>query len=143
MSSNLLFKMLLGGTCEAWFGGLKGQDDGSSADAKRRNPFSADSFASACCSFQHGHFRKLYGDLTRLDARLNICSASALAKRVSRLFSSSVNDAKDPLSSPRLNLVLQQQVCLTFYVLLILKVVKSTKFKRQVMRLAPCLHWIE
>nr|CAN64366.1 hypothetical protein VITISV_031303 [Vitis vinifera] len=99
-----------GGTCEAWFGGSREHGDGSSADAKKRSPFGADLFASGCCTFQHGQFRKRYGDLTRVDARLNICSASALAKRVSNLFSSSVNGAKDPLSSPRLNLIFQQQV---------------------------------
>ncbi|KAJ9680437.1 hypothetical protein PVL29_019688 [Vitis rotundifolia] len=101
---------IIGGTCEAWFGGSREHGDGSSADAKKRSPFGADLFASACCTFQHGQFRKRYGDLTRVDARLNICSASALAKRVSNLFSSSVNGAKDPLSSPRLNLIFQQQV---------------------------------
>ena len=133
--SHLLFKIHVGGTCEAWFGGSREHGDGSSVDAKKRSPFGADLFASGCCTFQHGQFRKRYGDLTRVDARLNICSASALAKRVSNLFSSSVNGAKDPLSSPRLNLIFQQQVCLTFYGPRVLEV-QIHKCMFQTMRLA-------
>lgn len=80
-------------------------------NAKKRNPLSADLFGSVCYTFQHGRFRKLYGDLTRIDARLDICSASAFATRVlNGLKKSSIDRAEIPASSPRLNLIFQQQV---------------------------------
>lgn len=91
---------IVGGTCAAWYG-----------DKEKRSPLSADLFGSVCYTIQHGSFRKYYGDLTRLDARLDICSASALAKRVLNGFkSSSSNNTDDPTSHPRLNLIFQQQV---------------------------------
>ncbi|KAK9274017.1 hypothetical protein L1049_018831 [Liquidambar formosana] len=109
---------IIGGTGAAWFGSKdssvavesKGDRDNISASAK--NSFlNADLFGSVCYTFQHGKFRKLYGDLTRVDARLDICSASALAKRVFNIFrSSSISSAENPLSTPRLNLIFQQQV---------------------------------
>lgn len=111
---------MLGGSCTAWFQDghcpvaveLRGDEDNSTS-TKKRSPFSADFFGSVCYSFQHGKFRELYGDLTRIDARLDICSASALAKRViNGLKSSSANSARDPMSSPRINLIFQQQVFL-------------------------------
>ena len=86
-------------------------DGNSSTTTQKRSPVSADFFGSVCYSFQHGKFRELYGDLTRIDARLDIGSASALAKRVVNCFKSS-NTAIDPISSPRINLIFQQQVCL-------------------------------
>ncbi|CAL5382584.1 unnamed protein product [Camellia sinensis] len=110
---------IIGATCAAWFGGgessaaveMKGNGDSVSGGAKKRSPFCADLFGSVCYTFQHGKFRKLYGDLTRVDARLDICSASALAERVSKIFrSSSSSNAENPLSSPGLNLIFQQQV---------------------------------
>ncbi|KAI3449024.1 hypothetical protein Pfo_005689 [Paulownia fortunei] len=108
---------ILGGTCEAWLGGGKGsadptQDvDRSSSGTKDRGRFGADLFGSVCYTFQHGKFRKSFGDLTRIDARLDIGSASALAKKVSNLFrSSQSNQPQNELSSPRLNLIFQQQV---------------------------------
>ncbi|KAK8484523.1 hypothetical protein V6N12_057759 [Hibiscus sabdariffa] len=52
------------------------------------------------------NFRKLYGDLTRVDARLDIFSLSSFAKRVFKGSSS----ADKSLLSPRLNLIFQQQV---------------------------------
>ncbi|CAN6703864.1 unnamed protein product [Malus baccata var. baccata] len=86
-------------------------DEGNCRSNKKRSPFSADFFGSLCYAFQHGKFRELYGDLTRIDARLDICSASALAKRViNGLKSSSANSANDPMSSPRINLIFQQQI---------------------------------
>ncbi|ONI22230.1 hypothetical protein PRUPE_2G115700 [Prunus persica] len=109
---------IFGGSCTAWFQDghspvaveLRGDEDNSTS-TKKRSPFSADFFGSVCYSFQHGKFRELYGDLTRIDARLDICSASALAKRViNGLKSSSANSARDPMSSPRINLIFQQQV---------------------------------
>ncbi|GMN62026.1 hypothetical protein TIFTF001_031091 [Ficus carica] len=91
---------IIGGTCAAWYG-----------DKEKRSPLSADLFGSVCYTIQHGSFRKYYGDLTRLDTRLDICSASALAKRVLNGFkSSSSNKTDDPTSHPRLNLIFQQQV---------------------------------
>lgn len=88
---------------------------------KIRKPLSADLFGSLCYTFQHGKFRKLYGDLTRVDARLDICSASAFAKGaaniVSNVFgSSSANKEVNPLASPRLNVILQQQVFFVYTV---------------------------
>lgn len=97
---------MLGGTCAMWF-------DSSSLATKKKSPFGADLFGSVCYTFQHGKFRELYADLTRVDARLDICSASAFAKRVvNGIRRSSVNSAEDPMSSPRLNLIFQQQVLL-------------------------------
>lgn len=109
---------IIGGTCAAWFGGSESlvaaasrEDEEISLNAKKRSPLSADLFGSVCYTFQHGNFRKPYGDLTRVDARLDICSASAFARRVlNGLKRSSVNSAENPVSSPRLNLIFQQQV---------------------------------
>jgi hypothetical protein len=89
----------------------RGADD-IPMNAKKRSPLSADLFGSVCYTFQHGNFRKLYGDLTRVDARLDICSASAFATRVlNGLKRSSIASVENPASSPRLNLIFQQQVC--------------------------------
>lgn len=110
---------MLGGSFAAWFQdghspvavGLR--DGDTSTRIKKRSPVNADLFGSICYSFQHGKFRELYGDLTRIDARLDIGSASAFAKKVINGFrSSSGNIAIDPISSPRINLIFQQQVCL-------------------------------
>ncbi|KAB2595277.1 protein TRIGALACTOSYLDIACYLGLYCEROL 4 [Pyrus ussuriensis x Pyrus communis] len=91
---------------------MKGDEDNSRSN-KKRNPFSADFFGSLCYTFQHGKLIELYGDLTRIDSRLDICLASALAKRVIYgLKSSSANSAKDLVSSPRINIIFQQQVFL-------------------------------
>lgn len=113
-------KYMTGGTCGLWFGGRKGSmtvesggNGNVSISTKKRSPFSADLFGSVCYSFQHGQFKELYADLTRVDARLDICSASAFAQRfLHGLRKSSVNTAVDPMSSPRLNLIFQQQVFL-------------------------------
>ncbi|KAE8038522.1 hypothetical protein FH972_011023 [Carpinus fangiana] len=109
---------IIGGACAAWFGGRESSvvaasrgDDDISMNAKKRSPLSADLFGSVCYTFQHGNFRMLYGDLTRVDARLDICSASAFATRVlNGLKRSSVASVENPASSPRLNLIFQQQV---------------------------------
>lgn len=86
-------------------------DNDFSMNAKKRSPFSADLFGSVCYTFQHGNFRRLSGDLTRIDARLDICSASAFATRVlNGLKRSSVDSIENPASSPRLNFIFQQQV---------------------------------
>lgn len=87
------------------------EENNINPSAKRRTPFGADLFGSACYTFQHGKFRKRYNDLTRIDARLDISSAFTLAKRAATIFTnSSVNSAEKLRSSPRLNLTLQQQV---------------------------------
>ncbi|KAB2595276.1 protein TRIGALACTOSYLDIACYLGLYCEROL 4 [Pyrus ussuriensis x Pyrus communis] len=125
---------VFGGSCTAWFQDgynpvavdLRG-DEGDSWSSKKRSPFSADFFGSLCYTFQHGKFGELYGDLTRIDARLDICSASGLAKRViNGLKSSSANSAKDPMSSPRINLIFQQQICTMCYKTCIVPI-KSSK----------------
>ncbi|XP_010544552.1 PREDICTED: protein TRIGALACTOSYLDIACYLGLYCEROL 4, chloroplastic [Tarenaya hassleriana] len=92
---------IIGGSFAAW---ITGRD-------KRRSPISADLFSSVCYTFQKGQFRKYYRDLTRVDARVDICSASALAKRVFQtLTRSSADAADDSLWSPRLKLIFMQQV---------------------------------
>lgn len=105
---------VLGGSCAAWFrgwGNSASADGEISTSTRKRSPFSADLFGSICYSFQHGQFIELYRDLTRVDARLDICSAFAVTERAFNLFRrSSVSSANNPLSSPRLNLTLQQQV---------------------------------
>ncbi|KAK0583284.1 hypothetical protein LWI29_035417 [Acer saccharum] len=108
---------IIGGTFAAWFGGressmaVESQDRDVSMTMKKRSPLNADLFGSVCYTFQHGWFRKPFGDLTRFDARLDVCSASGLAKRALNIFKSSpVNNAEKSLSSPRLNLIFQQQV---------------------------------
>lgn len=98
---------IIGGTIEAWLN----NGSSSSSDLRHRSPFGVDLFGSLCCTFQHGKFRKSFGDLTRVDARLDVSSASALAKQVSKVFrKASTDNARDLLSSPRLKLILQQQV---------------------------------
>ncbi|TYI13571.1 hypothetical protein ES332_A08G067400v1 [Gossypium tomentosum] len=52
-------------------------------------------------------FSSLYGDLTRVDAHLDICSLPSFSKRVVK---SCWFSADSSLSSPRLNLIFQQQV---------------------------------
>ncbi|XP_047312084.1 protein TRIGALACTOSYLDIACYLGLYCEROL 4, chloroplastic-like [Impatiens glandulifera] len=95
---------IAGATCSAGYGHINKYP-------KKSSHFSADAFASFCYTFQHGMFRKDYGDMTRFDARLDLCSASALAKKMSRIFTrQSVSSSDDTLSSPRLNLILQQQI---------------------------------
>lgn len=81
-------------------------------NGKKRSPISADVFGSACYTFQKGRFSKLYGDLTRVDARMDLPSASALGKKIFHAIrrSSGSNNSDDTLWSPRLNLIFQQQV---------------------------------
>ena len=76
----------------------------------KRSRFNADLFGSVCYTFQHGKFTKDFGDLTRVDARLDIPSASAFAKKVLNGFKSTSTDVSEPSASPRLNLIFQQQV---------------------------------
>lgn len=77
----------------------------------KRSRFNADLFGSVCYTFQHGKFTKYFGDLTRVDARLDISSASGLAKKIVNGCRSSTADVSEqPSASPRLNLIFQQQV---------------------------------
>lgn len=104
-----LYFHLLGGACALWFGGDGSKSIGVKSEhavseavptvtssPRRRNQFSADLFGSLLYTLQLGKFKKDFNDLTRLDARFDICSASSLGKGV----------------IPRLNLMLQQQVYL-------------------------------
>ncbi|CAJ1948859.1 unnamed protein product [Sphenostylis stenocarpa] len=83
----------------------------SEVSTSKRSRHNADLFGSVCYTFQHGKFTKKYGDLTRVDARLDISSASALAKKFLNGSRSSTTDVSEQSSaSPRLNLIFQQQV---------------------------------
>ncbi|OIT07864.1 PREDICTED: protein TRIGALACTOSYLDIACYLGLYCEROL 4, chloroplastic [Nicotiana attenuata] len=98
---------IIGGTLEAWLN----NDSSSPSDSRHRRPFGVDLFGSLCYTFQHGKFKETFGDLTRIDARLDVSSASALAKQVTKVFRKAAADsARDVRSSPRLELILQQQV---------------------------------
>ncbi|XVE74164.1 hypothetical protein DITRI_Ditri11bG0177000 [Diplodiscus trichospermus] len=102
-----LISGIIGGTFAAWFGkDFSNAGNIPTTNNKRRSPLTMDLFGSVCYTFQHGQFRKRYGDLTRVDARLDICSLSSVAKRVFKISSSADNS----LSSPRLNVIFQQQV---------------------------------
>ncbi|XP_010508271.1 PREDICTED: protein TRIGALACTOSYLDIACYLGLYCEROL 4, chloroplastic [Camelina sativa] len=99
---------IVGSSLAAWITGR-----GMLANGKKRSPISADVFGSACYTFQKGRFSKLYGDLTRVDARVDLPSGSALAKKIFHAFrrsSGSSNNSDGTLWSPRLNLIFQQQV---------------------------------
>ncbi|KAI5647555.1 hypothetical protein M9H77_33560 [Catharanthus roseus] len=107
---------IIGAACASWFCGGKSTLSADSSEAgddlnyKSRSPFSVDLFASGCYTFQHGKFRKYFRDLTRIDARLDVPSASALLKQFSNIFMSSNRNPMDLASSPRLNFIFQQQV---------------------------------
>ncbi|KAK7286944.1 hypothetical protein RJT34_22313 [Clitoria ternatea] len=105
-----------GSTFASWiWNGRSFSGDDSRQDLEvsrsKRSRHNADLFGSVCYSFQHGKFTKDFGDLTRVDARLNISSASALAKKILSSFRSSTADVSEQqLASPQLNLIFQQQV---------------------------------
>ncbi|KAL2892596.1 Protein TRIGALACTOSYLDIACYLGLYCEROL 4 chloroplastic [Bienertia sinuspersici] len=110
---------IIGGTFGAWLSGedktvkltSEGDGDNVSSSSRKRSPVFADLFGSLCYTFQHGKFRKPYGDLTRVDARLDISSASAFTKKISSIFRRSSTAQQDnPASLPRLSLILQQQI---------------------------------
>uniref|UniRef100_A0A7N0UIC6 Protein TRIGALACTOSYLDIACYLGLYCEROL 4, chloroplastic n=1 Tax=Kalanchoe fedtschenkoi TaxID=63787 RepID=A0A7N0UIC6_KALFE len=106
---------IIGGTFAAAFGGNEcvspTRDADGTAITSCKSSLNADLFGSVCYTFQHGQFRENYGDLTRLDARIDVNSATALARRVLNFSQSSpVTGMQNPLSSPRLNLIFQQQV---------------------------------
>ncbi|KAH9320780.1 hypothetical protein KI387_015419, partial [Taxus chinensis] len=89
----------------------------SSLQAKvQRSPFSADLFASLGCTAQLGKFKKPFLDLTRLEGRLDIGTASAFATGATQLLrkfyrsSSSDVQGRNALSHPSLAVMLQQQI---------------------------------
>ncbi|KAJ1395423.1 hypothetical protein SESBI_33381 [Sesbania bispinosa] len=106
---------IFGSSCASWIWSGKnfsGTDSGDLAvSTSKRSRFNADLFGSVCYTFQHGKFTKDFGDLTRVDARLDISSATALGKKFLNGFKSSTADVSEqPSASPRLNLIFQQQV---------------------------------
>lgn len=120
----MVFSFLnIGATCTAWLGsgkGLLSVEPARDADqiplAENRARFGTDLFGSVSYTFQHGKFRELYNDLTRVDARLDISSANDLAKKVSSLFKNGQdNQSPNELSSPKLNIILQQQVLTSLF----------------------------
>lgn len=91
---------IIGGTSAAWFDGKD----------KKRNPFNVDMFGSICYTFQHGKFKNDFNDLSRIDARLSVYSASAFIKGFSDIFGGKSDREVDPIASPRLDVILQQQL---------------------------------
>ncbi|XP_057452055.1 protein TRIGALACTOSYLDIACYLGLYCEROL 4, chloroplastic [Lotus japonicus] len=102
---------IIGSSFASWIRNGSAEDSEVSTKSGRSR-HNADLFGSVCYTFQHGKFTKDFGDLTRLDARLDISSVSALGKKIMNGFKSStaadVNE--QPSASPRLNLIFQQQV---------------------------------
>ncbi|XP_028782486.1 protein TRIGALACTOSYLDIACYLGLYCEROL 4, chloroplastic [Neltuma alba] len=107
---------IIGGACTAWiwdersYSSVDSREDLEMSRPSMRSPLSGDLFGSVCYTFQHGKFTNDYGDLTRLDARLDICSASGFAKKVLNGIRSYADVNELPSASPRLNLTFQQQV---------------------------------
>ncbi|PKA53418.1 hypothetical protein AXF42_Ash012360 [Apostasia shenzhenica] len=116
---------IIGGTCEAWLGGNNidskskaqiGNEVGqcSSSISSRRKHISMDLFGSFGYTFQQGKFTHDYNDLTRVDARLDVTSASAVLKGFGHLvpsaFKGQVHEKVNPLALLRFNVLLQQQI---------------------------------
>ncbi|KAJ4959027.1 hypothetical protein NE237_026138 [Protea cynaroides] len=114
---------IIGCTCAAWLwnseivdSSTQSRDGGAiTLSYPKRNPLTADLFGSICYTFQHGKFRKLYGDLTRVDTRLDICSGSAFARGAVGLVANILRNYPierelDPRASPRLKVIFQQQI---------------------------------
>lgn len=109
---------IIGAACASWvsFGksttlstnSSKTRDSGIHSNPKTRSPFSVNLFGSGCCTFQHGKFRNPFGDLTRIDVRLDFPEASLLLKQFSNAADRNPDDVLS--SSPRLNFIFQQQV---------------------------------
>ncbi|KAL9303523.1 hypothetical protein ACSQ67_020786 [Phaseolus vulgaris] len=100
---------VIGSTFASWIWNGKSFSSTNSTEdlevsTSKRSRHNADLFGSVGYSFQHGKFTKKYGDLTRVDAHLNISSASAFAKKILK------GSSEQPSASPRLNLTFQQQV---------------------------------
>ncbi|XP_045791039.1 protein TRIGALACTOSYLDIACYLGLYCEROL 4, chloroplastic-like [Trifolium pratense] len=108
---------IIGSSFASWiwngknFSGIDSGEDQAVSKRRKRSRFNADLFGSVCYTFQQGRFMKRFGDLTRVDARLDISSASGLAKKILNGFKRSSADLNEQSSaSPRLNLIFQQQV---------------------------------
>ncbi|CAN6461258.1 unnamed protein product [Victoria cruziana] len=119
---------IIGGTCAAWLGDnlklrsnpnnqLVGENQGSDGFpySVSRSRFSADLFGSLRYTLQHGKFRESFSDFTRLDARFDICSGAAFTKGALYLLSDMLRKPSErrkvnPLASPKLNVIFQQQV---------------------------------
>ncbi|KAL1339449.1 hypothetical protein AAHE18_U037500 [Arachis hypogaea] len=97
----------MGGSCASWIWNPENIVGTDSREVNRPR-FSADLFGSVCYSYQQGKFTKDFRDFTRVDARLDIPSASAFAKKVFSGFKRDVNERA--AASPRLNLIFQQQI---------------------------------
>ncbi|XP_076908155.1 protein TRIGALACTOSYLDIACYLGLYCEROL 4, chloroplastic-like [Bidens hawaiensis] len=83
---------IFGCTLEAWL-------------SEKRDPFGAELFGSVSFEFQHGEFRKTYGDFTKFDARVD--SRFDIASALVNWSANSINSSS---FLPRLNLNLQQQI---------------------------------
>nr|XP_029151714.1 protein TRIGALACTOSYLDIACYLGLYCEROL 4, chloroplastic isoform X2 [Arachis hypogaea] len=97
----------MGGSCASWIWNPE-NIVGTDSREVNRSRFSADLFGSVCYSYQQGKFTKDFRDFTKVDARLDIPSASAFAKKVFSGFKRDVNE--QAAASPRLNLIFQQQI---------------------------------
>ncbi|KAL8058162.1 hypothetical protein ABFS82_03G000700 [Erythranthe guttata] len=93
---------------DGWFGfGAKGANSAISADL----------FASASVSAQHGNFQKLFLDLTRFNARIDVPSVSKFVGGASRLAVDLYNSRQAPSVEalqaifPSASLSFQQQIC--------------------------------
>jgi len=102
---------IVGSSFASWI--WNGRSLSSTNSTSKRSRHNADLFGSVGYSFQHGKFTKKYGDLTRVDARVDLSSATAFAKKI--LSGSSADVGEQPSASPRLNLSFQQQVNFFMY----------------------------
>ncbi|KAG0459008.1 hypothetical protein HPP92_022136 [Vanilla planifolia] len=116
--------VIFGGICEAWFGRKINKDASSETQVadevypalssfSRRKRLNADLFGSLAFTFQQGRFTNYFNDLTRLDARLDVSSASVVLKDFSRFMSTFFKGQfpeVNPLASTRLNVLVQQQI---------------------------------
>ncbi|KAG0459014.1 hypothetical protein HPP92_022142 [Vanilla planifolia] len=116
--------VIFGGICEAWFGRKINKDASSETQVadevyqalssfSRRKRLNADLFGSLAFTFQQGQFANYFNDLTRLDARLDVSSASVVLKDFSRFMSTFFKGQfpeVNPLASTRLNVLVQQQI---------------------------------
>ncbi|KAI4338760.1 hypothetical protein MLD38_023777 [Melastoma candidum] len=109
---------IIGGACTAWFWNGNGPFATEAREmanvcmpTRKRSPVSGDLFGSVCYTIQHGKFRKYHNDMTRFDARVDVSSASALARRMFNFLRRTSTDSSTlASSSPRLSLIFQQQV---------------------------------
>ncbi|ERN02018.1 protein TRIGALACTOSYLDIACYLGLYCEROL 4, chloroplastic [Amborella trichopoda] len=117
---------LIGSALCARFGGNSGaapaESESSSivrslySQAIRKRPeFSSDLFASLCCTAQYGNFQRLFFDLTRVNVRLDIPSATAFVTGATHLTNAIYKSKRVDLEAihavcPDITLSLQQQI---------------------------------